>query len=378
MNSRERVVAAINHQEPDRVPIVIGGSAQKLTEPVLRGLLRHFEIPESTLEPVWAQFRFEYISEPLWERLGVDVRHVYWKPEKGFNILIQLRGESYVDEWGLDYDFSRGQGVSVCVFRRSPLRSASLEDLDKYPWPVPEAYDRTAGMRERAAALYKGTPYAVVAYRNGGIFDYACYLRGTDRFLVDLIKNKKFAWALLEKITDVLKRYYSQLMNAVGDYVHIVEIADDLGTQDGPMISPKIYREIIKPHHMELIRTIKKKHPKVKVMIHCDGGVKPLLPDFVEAGIDILNPVQTTARGMDLVALKREFGEDLVFQGAIDTQHVLREGTPVQVADEVKRVIDILAPGGGFLLGPSHNVLPDVPIENLIAMFETAQCYGRA
>ncbi len=376
MNPRERVLTAISHREPDRIPIAIGGSAQKFPEEVIREMINQYGIPEDSLRPVFAQFRFEYISEPLWEALGADFRHVYWLPEQGFSLELQQQGAAYIDEWGLDYDFTKGQGVNSFQCRRSPLRRATVEDLENYSWPDPLAYDRTAQMAEEAARLYKTTDYAVVAYRNGGIFDYSSYLRGQDQFLIDLITNPTFAHAILDKITEILIVYYSQLMKAVGDYVHVVEIADDLGTQIGPMISPKMYDEFVKPCHSRLIRTIKKDHPQVKVMIHCDGGVGQLLPGFIDAGIDILNPVQVTARGMDPRALKKEFGKDLVFQGGIDTQQLLRKGNPEQVAEEVKRMIDIMGSGGGYIIGPSHNFLLDIPIENIVAMFETAKDYG--
>jgi len=378
MNSRERVLTALDHHEPDRVPITIGGSAQKFSKTVIDKLVRRYGIPENSLRPVFAQFRFEYISEPLWERLGADFRHVYWQPERTFNLTLQKKGVSYIDEWGLDYDFSKGQGVNAFQCRRSALRDASVQDLDRYPWPSPEAYDRTVGMREEAIRLYEGTQYAVAAYRHGGIFDFASYLRGVDRFLVDLLKNKDFAHHLLGKITETIKSYYQHLMKAVGGYVHVVEIADDLGTQNGPLISPYTYDEFIKPCHADLVRTIKEKYPNVKVMIHCDGGVRPLLPSFIDAGIDILNPVQVTAKGMEPETLKKDFGKDLAFQGGIDTQQILRTGSPEEVAEEVKRMIDVMSPGGGYLLGPSHNFLPDIPIENIVAMFATAQSYGLA
>jgi uroporphyrinogen decarboxylase len=376
MTSRERVLAALDHREPDRVPIVIGGSAQKIAESTLRELLQHYGLAGDSLRRVFAQFRFEPVSEPLWQALGVDARHVYWQPERNFSIELQERGEKYIDEWGLDYDYSRGGGATSCLYRLAPLREVSEQDLDTYAWPNPHAYDRTKGMKEVAQKLFNEGRYAVYAYRNGGIFDYASYLRGTERFMMDLVINKSFVKRLLWKITEILISYYESLLSAVGPYVHVVEIADDLGAQNGPMISPQMYDEFIKPCHKALIQTIKHDYPKIKVMIHCDGGVRPLLPGLIDAGIDILNPVQVTAGGMEPAALKRDFGDALVFQGGIDTQNLLINATPNQVADEVKRMIDTLGPGGGYLFGPSHNILADIPVENVIAMFETAQSYG--
>jgi len=376
VSPRDRVLRALDRREADRVPIVIGGSAQKIAEPTVRQLLRHYGLPEESLRRVFAQFRFEYVSEPLWQALGVDARHVYWQPERTFSPQIQDRGQTYIDEWGLDYDYSRGGGSTSCVYRRAPLREAREAELEAYAWPQPAAYDRTEAMRVAAEALYREEEYAVVAYRNGGAFDLASYLRGTDQFMIDLATNPRFAERLLWKITEILVAYYEQLLSAVGPYVHIVEIADDLGTQNGPMISPAMYDRFIKPCHEALVKTIKRDHPEIKVMIHCDGGVRPLLPGLIDAGIDILNPVQVTAKGMEPAELKRDFGDALIFQGGVDTQDLLVHAPPGRVVSEVKRLIDLLAPGGGYLFGPSHNLLADIPAENVMAMFETAQEYG--
>jgi len=375
-SSRERVLCALSHREPDCVPIVLGGSAQKIALSTVRTLLTHYGLPESSLRRVFAQFRFEYVSEPLWQALGADARHVYWRPERRFSYELQARGERYVDDWGLDYDFSLGGGATSCVYRSAPLADATTDDLDTHAWPDPDVDDRTAGMNEEARSLFEDGRYAVYAYRHGGIFDYASFLRGTERFMMDLVLHKTFAKRLVETVTDVLISFYERLMAEVGPYVHVVEIADDLGTQKGPMISPRTYDDFIKPGHRALVEVIKRGHPNVKVMIHCDGGVRPLLPGMIEAGIDILNPVQVTAGGMEPAALKRDFGSDLVFQGGLDTQNLLIHATPEEVTDATRRLIDVLAPGGGYLFGPSHNLLADIPAENVIAMFETAQQHG--
>jgi len=374
---RERVLRALNHQEPDRVPIVIGGSAQKIALPTVCQLLEHYSLPEASLRQVFAQFRFEHVSEPLWQRLGADARHVYWQPERRFSLKLQETGDVYVDDWGLDYNFSLGGGATSCVYRSAPLAKATVSDLDTRSWPDPAADDRTIGMREAAQELASEGRYAVYAYRHGGVFDYASFLRGTERFMLDLVMNKPFAMRLVEKVTEILISYYERLLDAVGPYVDVIEIADDLGTQKGPMISPQTYDEFIKPCHKALVETIKRDHPDIKVMIHCDGGVRPLLPGLIDAGIDILNPVQVTAGGMEPKALKRDFGDALVFQGGLDTQNLLINATPVEVVEATKQLIDTLAPGGGYLFGPSHNLLADIPVENVIAMFETAQSHGR-
>lgn len=376
LTSRERVRKAISHEEPDRVPIAIGGSAQKFDEPLILELLNYFGIPKTRLEHVFAAFRFTHFCEDLWRKLEIDTRYVYINPEKNFTVDVQTQGKKYVNEWGLDLDFGRGTFSDSLTLRRTPLREANIKDIEKYKWPKPVLVELTQGLREKAKSFFEDG-YSVISYRPVavGIFSMSRYLRGTDQFLMDMILNKDLAKALLDKVTEVQKLYYDALIQTVGDYVQMIEVEDDLGAQQAPMISPKLYDELIKAKHAELVQFIKKRQPRIKVMIHSDGSIAELIPGFIEAGFDILNPIQTSAKGMDLKDLKRNFGDKIVFQGGIDTQQVLR-GRPENVEREVKKVIDSLAPGGGYLLGPSHNFIRDIPIENIIKMFETAIEYG--
>jgi len=377
MNPRERVLSSINHQEPDRVPIVIGGSGQKFADPVIKKLLKYFGIPKQRLEYVFTGWCFTLFCEDLWDKLGIDTRYIYLNPRAEFTVNLQRTGRKYVNEWGLDLDFGAKAFESILTLRRTPLKGASIADLESYPWPKPNIPEnRRKQIQERAKSYID--KYAVICYRPvmGGIFSMSRFLRGTEQFLMDLILDKDFANALLQKVTEAEKRYYDVLIEAAGNYAQIIEIEDDLGTQQAPMISPDTYREMIKPKHAELINYIKAKQPNAKVMIHTDGSIASLIPDFIEAGIDIINPVQTSAKGMDLKRLKADFGDSVVFQGGIDTQQVLRD-RPKKVEREVKRVIDIMAPGGGYLLGPSHNFTADIPIQNIITMIETAKNYGQ-
>jgi uroporphyrinogen decarboxylase len=202
-------------------------------------------------------------------------------------------------------------------------------------------------------------------------------LRGDEQFYMDLIADEPLVEALFRRVTDTQEAFYRTFLDAVGDLIDVIEIEDDLGGQETSLISPMMYDRLLKPFHKELISFIKRKSPRVKVMIHCDGSIRNLLPSFIEIGIDILNPVQTNIGGMDLAGLKRDFGKDIVFQGAIDVQHVLARGTPQQVRDEVRRVIEILAPGGGYLLGSTQNMTADIPLGNVLAMFEAASTFCR-
>jgi uroporphyrinogen decarboxylase len=194
--------------------------------------------------------------------------------------------------------------------------------------------------------------------------------------MVYLLKESKFVAALLDKALEIQLGVCRQVLRALGDNVDVLVFADDLGTQDNLQISPKMYRSIIKPRQKALFEAVRELS-SAKLLFHSDGAIADIIPDLIEIGVDAINPVQPTCRGMDTAVLKRRYGEVLSFWGSIDTQHVLPFGTPQEVEDEVKRRIDDLAPGGGFVLAAVHNIQPEVPPENVVAMFETALEYGR-
>jgi uroporphyrinogen decarboxylase len=228
-----------------------------------------------------------------------------------------------------------------------------------------------AGLAERARQLYEQTDYALVAHLPGGIFETALYLRGFAAFLADLKRNRRFAEKLLNKVFEVICGEYEVMLNAVGPYVHMVETADDLGIQTGPMISPRLYRELVKPLHRQLFAAIKAR-TSAKIFMHSCGGVRPFIEDLIEIGLDVLNPIQPHAAGMEAGALKRDFGDRLSFHGGIDEQYTLPRGTPQEVAAEARRVLEIMSPGSGYILAPAHNFQPDTPPENIVAMYRAA------
>jgi uroporphyrinogen decarboxylase len=258
-----------------------------------------------------------------------------------------------------------------------PLADATRHDLDDYPWPNPHDPARVAGLRDEVESLARETPYAIAAYRPtiSGIFEMAQQLRGMERLLTDLVLDKHFVAALFGKLAEIQGEFYRAYLAVVGPYVQIVELADDLGSQAGPLISPRVYRELLRDKHAYLVRTIKQAAPQAKVMLHSCGSVRAFIPDFIAAGIEILNPVQPLAKGMDPAKLKAEFGQDIAFLGGVDVQQTMR-GPVEGVREEVRRRIDELGKDGGFILAPSHNFGDDVPLENILAFFETAHRYG--
>jgi uroporphyrinogen decarboxylase len=234
-------------------------------------------------------------------------------------------------------------------------------------------------MAEQANDLMNNRQVGTILGRSvAGILEVSLWTRGAENFYCDLLAKTPFAEALMDAVLAIKMAYWSRALELVGKDVMMISEADDLCTQTGLLISPELYRDLIKPRHTRLFEHIRKQAATdVKIFYHCCGAVAPILPDLIESGIDVLNPVQVSAAGMDTKELKRRFGKDLTFYGGgVDTQHVLPYGTPDHVRDEVRRRIDELAPGGGFIFATVHNIQADVPPENILAMWETVREYG--
>ncbi len=232
-----------------------------------------------------------------------------------------------------------------------------------------------AAIRRHCSRLHETSGRALMIGFGGNLFEWLTYLRRIDNALVDLIADRRGVEALLDKLVELHLANLDKVIDAVGPFVQIIQMGDDLGTEAGPFFSPQIYREVFKPRHQVLFQHVKK-HSKMKVFLHTCGSVYSILPDLIEAGVDIINPVQISAAGMDPVRLKREFGRQLTFWGGgCDTQKVLPRGTPQQVYDHVRKTVDVWAPGGGYVFTQVHNILADVPPANVEAMYKAL---GRA
>lgn len=370
MNRRERVLTALRLQEPDRVPVDLGATA-------VSGIHREASHRLKAFLGIAAKEQIQDLNqglvtppEDILQRFGVDFRRVALRPSKTQAAAMPAGDqETYRDEWGM----LRRRTALYWEIVEHPLANATLADLRHYPWPDPRDPARVAGLAEEARRLYQETDYALVAdLPGGGIFEQALWLRGFFRFLDDLITDEPFATALLDILLEFYLELYDIYLAAVGPYVQIVAVGDDLGTQIGPLISPELYRRLIKPRHRELFAFIHSR-TQARIMYHTCGGVFPLVQDLLDVGIDILNPIQTSAKGMDPAELKRRFGHRLVFHGGIDVQQLLPFATPQAVKEEVKRIVGILGQGGGYILAPSHNIQPDAPPENIVAMYEAVQ-----
>jgi uroporphyrinogen decarboxylase len=281
----------------------------------------------------------------------------------------------YENSWGThQVEITEGEWTSGAP----PMKDAStLDEIINYPWPDMNDPTRVAHCRSQARRLAEegqfavmGTPWLLFP------FERAFGLQGMDTFLLNMAMEPDFSKALLAKITEKCKEMMDNFLRETGEYLDIIKIGDDLGTQESLMISPKMYREMLKPFHADLI-AFTKERTNAKVFFHTDGDVFDLIDDFIEIGVDILNPIQTSAGTMsNLPELKKRHGKNIVFCGGIDSHRVLPFGTPAEVRDEVKRVIGILGPGGGYMLGAVHTVMNDVPPENVLAMVDAVEEFG--
>jgi uroporphyrinogen decarboxylase len=382
MRPRDRVLAAINHREPDHVPIDIGGTdVTGINIRAYRNLLGQLgKTPASDLPILDIVQQLAKPSEEMLCRLAAHCRCVFPASPTGWKLQLHEdeANEWFIDEWGIQWRKPKPSGLYYDLAHQ-PLAGASLEQIAAYPWPDPEDPARQVGLVETAKGIHSEGEYAVVlsGITGGGPMEVSAWIAGFENFFIALASDPNWADALLDRILEIKLRFWQAILPQVGPYVDIIAESEDLGTQDRLMISPRSFQLHIKPRLCQLITGIKKAAPHIKVMLHSDGAIVPVLPDLIEIGVDILNPVQVSAKGMgDTAFLKREFGSDLVFWGAIDTQSTLSLGTPQDVRDEVQRRIQDLAAGGGYVLASVHNIQGDVPPKNILAMVEAWQQFG--
>jgi uroporphyrinogen decarboxylase len=321
-----------------------------------------------------------YVDEALMERFGVDFRLVQLPAATapGLNVFEEGDYYAFIDRWGSKLHMPKDGGLYF-DWVDFPVKETSMAALDDYQWPVPDSKEHILKLREEAEQLYNHTDYALVgsAVIGGGIFEQPARTMGLPNFLMALVAEPEFASRLMDQITDIYIESCNNYLDEVGQYIDVFTFWDDVCTQDGWLIRPDLYRKMIKPKQKRLVDAIKKK-TDAKLFYHSCGATFDLVPDLIEIGFDILNPVQVSAKGMDTKRLKQTYGNDITFWGGgVDTQQVLPFGTPDQVVDEVKRRIDDLAPGGGFVFAAVHNIQPFVPAANIVAAFDTALQYGQ-
>ncbi len=380
MNARERVEIALAHKEPDRIPIDLGGTIiSSIHKQAYIELMQHLRMDVEDMQMSDHVQQLPYLDQALLERYDVDFRMVQLPAATAAGLEYFEEGDYYafIDRWGAKLYMPKDGGLYF-DWVDFPIKEPTMQALDAYDWPQPDPPELIAQLREQAQHLHEHTDYALVgsAVIGGGIFEQPARMMGLPDFLMALVTEPTFADRLMEQITDIYIESCNRYLDEIGEYLQVFTYWDDVNTQSGWVISPDIYRKMIKPKQRRLVEAIKRK-TDAKLFFHGCGAVFDLIPDLIEVGFDIINPVQVSAQGMDTKRLKATYGDDITFWGGIDTQHVLPFGTPGEVADEVKRCIDDLAPGGGFVLAAVHNIQAQVPPENIAAMFETALEYGQ-
>jgi len=375
MTPRERVQRAIRHEAPDRVPIDLGGFQTGIHRRAYEDLLAYLGISDDVriLDPVQ---QLAIPCEEVLERLHVDTRYLVAHGPQGFEATIERveRGgkhwQDLRDEWGVVWSMPEDQGLYMDITHH-PLAEATVADLESYPFPDGGDPTRFTGLREAALAL-RDTPYAICTGIGGVVYEICWYMRGLERWFLDMVENPAFCQALLDRTLAYWLDYYTGFLGEVGDLVDVVMIGDDLTGQDGPLFSPRFYRKVVKPRQARLVRHIKSL-TEAKVWYHTCGACVEYIPDLIENGVDILNPVQISAWGMAPERLKHEYGERIVFWGGgIDSQHVLPVASPEEVGEHVRRNVRAFMPGGGYVFNNVHNIQAGVPPENAVALFDAA------
>ncbi|MEA3439360.1 MAG: uroporphyrinogen decarboxylase family protein [Chloroflexota bacterium] len=380
MNSRERLQIALNHKEPDRIPFDLGASVlTSIHQKSYRDLRRYLGLPEVEPQIVDIFQQIVGVDDDVHEMLKCDVRNVAPRSSATFEIEIkEMEGYTYFyDEWGIGWKMPVNGGLYYDMFDH-PLKDAqTIADIENYHWPDPLDDSRFEGMAERAAYVAQVEKQGVfMGGLSAGIMEMTAWTRGFTNYFSDFVSNEKLLVALMRKVMELKMAYWDRALSLVGDNVDAVNEADDFAGQYRMLISPRMYRRIVKPLHKELFDFIHAR-TDAKLFFHSCGSIRPVIQDLIEIGVDILNPVQVSATGMDSAELKAEFGKDIVFWGGgIDTQRVLGEGTPEEVRADTRLRIHDLAPGGGFVFATVHNIQGNVPPENIMAMWETLQEFG--
>ncbi|MEX0321901.1 MAG: uroporphyrinogen decarboxylase family protein [Puniceicoccaceae bacterium] len=414
MNSRRRILNAIRHEEPDQVPVDLGSTPSSGISAIAYGnLKRHIGINTGNNRVYDVVQQLAQPEDEILDRFGIDVVDLGrsfntseedWYPVRlsdgnsaqypnwfrpvqdekgtwrsfdtaGTEIAIQLEGMDFYDQscfpWLDDYPAD----MSELPAAMSKVHWAALAHS---PWDHSADPDFWETLRENAISMRASTDRALMVVVGCNLFEWGTFVRRMDNFLMDLIDEPEEVERFLDPLMEIHMRTLEKVCNAVGDVVDVCRFGDDLGMTSGPFMSPRTYRELFKPRHARLCDYVKK-HSSMHTFLHSCGSIHALLPDLIEAGFDVINPVQTNCLDMEPDRLKKDFGKDICFWGGgVDTRSVLNKGTPEDVRNDVLNRLEIFSPGGGFVFNTVHNILPDVPPQNVVAMFEAIDEFNKA
>lgn len=368
MKYRDRFENAVHHRKVDRAPFDLAGtSLTGVTHGHTQEALRQHLGIEGEPDHGYSKF-----DERILKRLDIDFRRVGDILDPSSPLTQKISDVEYIDCWGITRVFTG----TYWDIKRHPLKGADVGDLKKFRWPRACDIDlgQVESFREQARRLYEDTDYVVCAeHPVFGVLELGCWMCGFDDFLLKMALDPEFVYSFFDKVLDYQKEIIKIYYGALGEYIHFTTSGDDFGTQKGPFVSPAMFREMIAPYYKERIRYTKE-FTDAYYFHHTCGSVYRLIPDLIDSGVDILNPIQPGAKNMEPERLKSEFGDAITFWGGIDTQHVLPEGTPEDVCREVRRVLAAMG-DSGYVLSPAHNIQPDVPPQNIVAMFDAAKEY---
>ena len=382
MTPRERLLTALDHREPDRVPIDLGGNQTGIHKLAYQKLIDFLGIREE-IAIMDAVQQLAKPSEAVLERLHVDTRYVWAggarsSPMRG---IVQRERDGRLwhdltDEFGVTWSMPDDHPYYMDI-SHSPLAGLSLDEIKAYPFPKGDDPTRFEGLRDRVMQIRNETPYPVISGISGVVYEICWYMRGLENLFMDMMDQPQVLEGIIDRTLEFWLGWFRLFLDEVGDVVDVIMIGDDLSGQDGPLFPPRIYRSIVKPRQKRLVQYIKSR-TKAKIWYHTCGSAIEYIPDLLDNGIDILNPVQISARGMDPRWLKATYGDRLVlWGGGIDAQHVLPRATPDEVRSHVRRNLEAFKPGGGYVFNNVHNIQADVPPENVVALFDAALQFGR-
>lgn len=373
MGRREDFYKILNHQKPDKLILDLGGCPLSSIDGRSMYILMDYLGLEYDRNAVNNQDygSIQRIDERILKYLDIDTRSVgtILKPKK--SLFQKVSENEYIDEWGIGRRFTGMYWEIVS----SPLKNASVEDLENYPWPDPETVDLKVveGFRDTARDMMQNTDYVICGeHPVYGIFELGCWMCGFEDFLMKSVLDTDFVKRFFEIVLEYQKKIIEIYYGTIGPYIHYTSSGDDFATQTSSFISPDMFRELIKPYFKERI-SYTKKFTQAAFLHHSCGNVYHLIPELIDSGVEILNPIQPVSADMAPERLKIGYGDRICFHGGIDTQAILPFGTEDEINREVKRVVDIMSQDGGYIFAAAHNIQEDVPPENLVRMFKFAR-----